>query len=52
MGGLMNEVTHKCLGTKFKSYVWVEWRSKSLASALDKILSLPAYWWTNEPSHQ
>ena len=24
MGGWTNQVTHMCLGTKFKSYVWVE----------------------------
>ena len=47
----MNQVTHECLGKKLKSYLRVEGRTKPLKSALDKILSLPTYGKTDEPSH-
>ena len=48
---MTNQVIHKCLGKKFKFYLWVEGRTKPLASALDKILSFLTYGWTDEPSH-
>ena len=48
----MNQATHKCLGTKFKSfYLRVEGRTESLTSDSVQNLSLSTYGWKNEPSH-
>ena len=48
----MNQVTHECLGTKFKSYyLQVEGPTKSPTSALVQNLSLSTYEWKDEPSH-
>ena len=54
MGGRRNQVTNKCLGTKFKSYyLLVEGRTKSLTSALVLNLSRPTYGRrTNQVTHK
>ena len=52
MGERTNQTTNKCPGTKFKSfYLWMEGRTKSLMSALVKILSPTTYDWKDQPSH-
>ena len=51
----MNQVTHKCLGTKFKYYLRVVGRTKPLTSALVRICSLPTCEWggrTNQVTHK
>ena len=50
-GGSMNQVTYNCLGKNCRSsYQRVDGPTKSPTSALVKILSLPTYWWKDEPS--
>ena len=52
MGGRTNQVTHKCFGQNSKSsYLLVEGWTKPLTSALDKILIIPTYRWTDELSY-